>query len=136
MSTIPTSDAALLAAQAKAGQAGVDAYEAARAEMERQRTASVQTAMQEAALRGAPAGAVTGTAAAAPYEQRIASLTQGQGAYQAELASRERRLADYNAAVLSRRGLLSRAGQPGSGPVPAAAALQVASIGGARRARG
>jgi len=105
---IPTVDPALLAAQAKAGQAGVDAYNAAIASMQQQRQTAVQSAMQEAALRGAPAGAAQSVQGqiTGPYDQRIASLTQSGAAYQADLSARDRRLADYNAATQAARSYI------------------------------
>ncbi len=57
MSTaIPQTDAALLAAQAQAGQAGVLAYEAAKREMAANRQQATSDAMAAAQGRGAPAG--------------------------------------------------------------------------------
>ncbi len=105
---IPTADAGLLAAQAKAGQAGVDAYNAAISTLQQQRQQAVQQAMQEAALRGAPAGAAESQQSiiTGPYDQRIASLTQSRGGYQADLAARDRRMTDYNAAVQGARSYI------------------------------
>lgn len=105
---IPTVDPALLAAQAKAGQAGVDAYNAAIASMQQQRQTAVQQAMQEAAMRGAPAGSAESVQGqiTGPYDQRIASLTQAGGAYQADLSARDRRMADYNAATQAARSYI------------------------------
>src|SRR5262249_6433446 len=105
---IPAADPALLAAQAKAGQAGVDAYKAAQNELTNQRQNALQQAMQEAALRGAPAGAMQsiGSTITAPYDQGISSMTQRSADYQAEMGRRDRTLADYNAAVQSARSLI------------------------------
>lgn len=105
---IPTADPALLAAQSKAGQAGVDAYQAAISTLQSQRQSSVQQAMQEAAMRGSPAPAAdsqVGTISS-PYDQRIASLTQSQAAYHADMASRAQRMDDYNAAVQGARSFI------------------------------
>lgn len=105
---IPAADAALLAAQAKAGQAGVDAYKAAQTSLQQQRQGAVETAMREAALRGAPTGAMESqlSTMTAPYDQRIASLGQAGAAYGADMAARDRRMADYNAAVNAARSYI------------------------------
>lgn len=105
---IPSSDAALLAAQAKGGQAGVDAYQAAKQEMERQRQQQIQQAMQEAALRGAPGGAIGSlqSTITAPYDEAISSMTQRSADYQASNAAADRRLGDYSASVQMARSLI------------------------------
>jgi hypothetical protein len=105
---IPSADAALLAAQAKAGQAGVDAYKAAQNEFTNQRQQALQQAMQEAGLRGAPAGAMQSlqSTMSAPYDQGIASMSARSADYQAEMGRRDRTLADYNSAVQSARTLI------------------------------
>lgn len=105
---IPSADPALLAAQAKAGQAGVDAYKAAQNELQKQRQGAVESAMQEAAMRGAPAGAVGSIASTitTPYDQGIAAMTQGSAAFQADMASRDRRMGDYMQAVNAARSYL------------------------------
>lgn len=105
---IPAADPALLAAQAKAGQAGVDAYKAAQASLVSQRQQAVQQAMQEAALRGAPPGAIPSiqSTITSPYDQGIASLTSADAAYQADMAARDRRMADYNLNVNAARSFI------------------------------
>jgi hypothetical protein len=132
---IPTTDPALLAAQAKAGQAGVDAYQAAIASMQQQRQSAVDQAMKEAALRGSPGGAVGSIAStiAAPYDQRTASLTQGLGNYQAAVAGGQQRLSDFNAAVNSARSLIPGQVELAVAPIRAETSFKVAQIGQAGR---
>ena len=105
---IPAANAELLAAQAQSGMAGVKAYQDAQATLATQRQAAVQTAMQEAALRGAPAGAAQSQSSiiTQPYDTRIASLVQGQAGFQADMAARDRRYADYQGAVGEARTLI------------------------------
>ena len=105
---IPAANADLLAAQAKSGMDGVQAYKQAQDALSAQRQSAVQTAMQEAALRGAPAGAAQSQSSiiTQPYDDRIASLTQNQAAFTADMASRDRRMADYNSAVDQARTLI------------------------------
>jgi hypothetical protein len=124
---IPIADPALLAAQAKAGQAGVDAYHSAIASLQQQRQGAVQTAMQEAALRGSPAGAMQSQQSimSAPYDSRIASLTENQGAYEASIAARDRRMADYNAAVQGARSYIPEQVRLAVAPINAQADYQV-----------
>lgn len=130
MSTIPTADAALLAAQAEAGQAGVKAYEAAKAELERQRTAAVQQAMQEAALRGSPGQAVQSIAGqiSDPYSQRIASLTQNQGQFAADMAARQGRMLDYGQAVQGARGLIGAQTEQAVAPIRAQTEFRIRQL--------
>jgi len=118
---IPTVDPALLAAQAKAGQAGVDAYNAAVTSMQQQRQQAVQQAMQEAALRGAPTGSAESVRGqiTGPYDQRIASLTQAGAAYQADLSARDRRMADYNAATQAARSYIPQQVEQAVAPIRA-----------------
>lgn len=118
---IPAANAALLAAQAKAGQAGVDAYKAAQAELQNQRKTAVQQAMQEAALRGAPTGAVGSIASTitGPYDQAIAGMSQASSAYQASMAARDRRMADYNQAVLATRSYIPQQVEMAVAPIRA-----------------
>lgn len=105
---IPAADAGLLAAQAKSGMEGVKAYQQAQATLQQQRQGAVSTAMQEAALRGAPVGAMESQQSiiSAPYDQRMASLTQGQAGFEGDMAARDHRMADYNAAIGSARTLI------------------------------
>ena len=105
---IPSADAALLAAQARAGQAGVDAYKAAQAELGNQRQQALQQAMQEAALRGAPGGAMQSiqSTITGPYDQGIASMGARSADYQAEMGRRDRTLGDYNSVIQSSRSLI------------------------------
>lgn len=104
---IPTTDPALLAAQAKAGQAGVDAYNAAINTLQQQKQQSVQQAMTSAAARGiSPPGADVGGDVGRMYDSRIGQLQAGLGQYQANTAARGQRLSDYNAAVTSARSLI------------------------------
>jgi hypothetical protein len=127
---IPAVDAALLAAQARAGQAGVDAYKAATAELQKQRQMSVEQAMQEAALRGAPVGAAqqVQSIATAPYDQRIASLTQADAAFQGDMAGRDRRMADYNAAVNAARSYIPQVTEQMVAPIRAEGEYRVRGI--------
>lgn len=128
---IPTSDAALLAAQAKAGQAGVDAYHAAISTLQSQQQSAVQTAMQEAALRGGPGGAPAGAAQSqagiisAPYDQRIASLTQNLAGYQADQSARTGRMDAYNNAVLAARSYIPQVTEQTVAPIRARADFEV-----------
>jgi hypothetical protein len=102
---IPTTDPALLAAQAKAGQAGVDAYNAAINTLQSQRATAVNSAMTATAARGiAEPGA--GGDVGRMYDSRISQLQSGLGQFQANTAARGQRLADYNAAVGSARSLI------------------------------
>ena len=105
---IPAANAELLAAQAQSGMAGVKAYQDAQATLAVQKQAAVQTAMQEAALRGAPAGAAQSQSSiiTQPYDTRITSLAQGQAGFQADMAARDRRYADYQGAVGEARTLI------------------------------
>lgn len=105
---IPSADAALLAAQAKGGQAGVDAYNAAKQELMNQRQSAVQQAMQEAALRGAPINAIPSiqSTITSPYDQGIADMTAGGAAAAASSAAADRRMSDYSAAVNAARSFI------------------------------
>ena len=105
---LPTADAALLEAQATAGMAGVAAYQAAQTEMETQRAAALSQARAEAAARGAPTDALAAiqSTITAPYDRRIASLTEGGATAQADAERRAGRLNDYNAAVEAARALI------------------------------
>jgi hypothetical protein len=127
---VPAVDAALLAAQAKAGQAGVEAYKAAKESLQAQRTTAVSTAMREAALRGAPAGAAESqqSMVTGPYDQRIASLTQGQAAFSADMAGRDRRMADYNAAVQAARSYIPQQTEQIVAPIRARGEYEVRGI--------
>jgi len=128
---VPAADAALLAAQAKAGKAGVDAYTAAKAQLAKQRQSAVQQAMQEAALRGGPAAAAQSQQGVitAPYDERIASLTQGGAAFSADMAARARRLADYNVAVQGARSFIPEQAAMAVAPINARGEYEVRSIG-------
>jgi hypothetical protein len=124
----PTTDPALLAAQAKAGQAGVDAYNAALAKLNEQRAQAVQTAMQEAAARGTPSPINTGQVTSG-LDQRIADLTQGQAAFKSNMAAREARFGDYVGAVNSARNLIPGQVDLAVAPIRAETAFKVAQIG-------
>lgn len=105
---IPQADKALLAAQAQAGKAGIDAYNAAKSELEAQRQAAVQRALREATLRGTPLDAVQSqlSTVTQPYDQQIAALTAGRASFAADMAAREQRATDYNEAIASARTLI------------------------------
>lgn len=105
---IPQSDGALLAAQAKAGQAGVDAYEAAKQELAANSGRTIQGAMTSATARGAPSGALPEVMSGAQdiSNQRMNSLTGAQAAYQDAMTSREARMSDYQGAIQGARGLI------------------------------
>jgi len=120
---IPVADPGLLAAQSKAGQAGVDAYNAAISTLQQQKQNAVQTALQEAAMRGAPTGAAQSQAGIinAPYDTRIASLTQNLGGYQAAQEARSSRMADYNAAVMAAREYIPEQVRLATAPINAQA---------------
>jgi hypothetical protein len=105
---VPAANAALLAAQAQSGQAGVAAYQAAQQNLAAQKQQAVEQAMREAAMRGAPTGAMESQQSimTLPYDQRIASLGQSQAAFQADMAARDQRLAAYGAAVQGARSFI------------------------------
>jgi hypothetical protein len=124
---IPVSDPGLLAAQAKAGQAGVDAYNAAISTLQAQKQQAVQTALQEAALRGSPQGAAESQSGiiSTPYDQRIASLTQGLGAYQASQAASDTRMGNYNMGVQAARSYIPQQVEMTVAPIRAEADFRV-----------
>jgi hypothetical protein len=124
---IPQSDAALLAAQAKAGQAGLDAYEAAKAEMASNRTNAISGALSAAESRGAPNAAMQSTLAGAEevYDQRQASLTGAEAAYQDAMASRSQRAQDYQGAIQGARGLIADQAWQAVQPIKAQSEFQI-----------
>jgi hypothetical protein len=125
---IPTTDPALLAAQSKAGQAGVDAYNAAISTLQQQRQAAVSSAMTSAAARGlAEPGA--GQDVGRMYDSRISQLQAGMGQFQADTAARGQRLSDYNAAVNSARNLIPGQVSIATAPIKAQGEFDVWKIG-------
>lgn len=127
---VPKADAALLAAQAEAGKAGVQAYEAAKAELSTQKQQAVQDAAMAASLRGAPEGAMEQAMAGASqmYGRYSTALTTAQAAYQDAMASRAARMQDYNAGVNEARGLIDRQAQLVAAPIDAQTRYAVAGI--------
>lgn len=101
-------DPAALEAQAKLGMGGVDAYNAAKGELEAQRKRALEVAMAEAQARGAPAASLAGieSTVTTPYDAQIRTLTAAGARASDALARREGRMADYNAAVEQARGLI------------------------------
>jgi hypothetical protein len=116
---IPSASAPLLAAQAQNGQQGVQAYQDAIKSLGDQRQAAVQQAMQESALRGSPAGSMGSiqSTMTAPYDQRIASLTQGQANYTAADAARQGRMDDYMNSVQATRSFIPLEAQASVAPI-------------------
>ena len=128
---VPTTDSALLAAQAKAGQAGVDAYNAAKDELTKQRQSAVDQAMKEAALRGAPTGAVGSIESTItdPYNSRIASLTQAAGAAGEANEAQKQRMIAYQDAANASRGLIPGQIELAMAPTRARTDFEVSRIG-------
>ena len=129
-SVIPSADKALLAAQATAGPAGVDAYEAAKRELAAQQAAAVAQAQAEAQRRGSPTGALSAASGAASgmYDQRIASLTEAQGIAAAQGAMREQRMVDYGGAVNQARGLIADQAAQTVAPINAETNFRIRSL--------
>jgi hypothetical protein len=124
---IPVADAGLLAAQATQGQAGVQAYKDSIASLQAQKQQATQTAMQEAALRGSPAGAAQSQSSiiSTPYDQRIASLTEGMGQFQANQASQASRMNAYEGAVNEARTYIPQMTEMAVAPIRAMADYNV-----------
>lgn len=124
---IPQSDAALLAAQAKAGQAGLDAYEAAKAEMSANRSNAISGALSAAQSRGVPNAAMQSTLAGAEqvYNNRQASLTGAEAAYKDAMASRSQRAQDYQGAIQGARSLISDQVAQSVAPIRAQSEFQI-----------
>jgi hypothetical protein len=127
---IPQNDPALLAAQAKAGQAGVEAYEAAKREMQGTQQSTAASALAAAENRGAPQGAMQAAMAGSNqmYDRRQAALTTAQAGLQASNASRDARMADYNTGVLEARGLIQSQADLVAAPINAQSRFAVANI--------
>lgn len=124
---IPLSDGALLAAQAKAGQAGVDAYEAAKAEMSASKNNVLQGAMDAAGNRGVPQGAMESTLSGATdiYNKRQQSLSGAQAAYEDSMNSRAARTSDYESAIQGSRSLIKDQAALAAAPINAQSAFDV-----------
>ena len=105
---IPQNDKALLAAQAKAGQAGVDAYQAAKDEMASDQQQVLQHAQQAAQARGGPAQATQLATSQAndAYNKGQAQLSRGQANAAARSAGRQESMNLYNHMVLGSRSLI------------------------------
>ena len=105
---IPQNDKALLAAQAKAGQAGVDAYQAAKTEMAADQQQVLQHATQAAQARGGPAQATELATSQAndAYNKGQAQLSRGQANTAARSAGRQESMNLYNQMVLGSRSLI------------------------------
>src|SRR5213592_4768348 len=118
---IPAADADLLKAQAQSGQAGVDAYKQGQRDLEAQKASAVQQAMQEAALRGAPVGAVPAiqSTITQPYDQGIAAMTQGSANFQAHMAESDRFMQDYMAAANATRSYIPAEAEAKAAPIRA-----------------
>ena len=105
---IPQNDKALLAAQAKAGQAGVDAYQAAKSEMAADQQQVLQHATEAAQARGGPAQAAKLATSQAndAYNKGQAQLSRGQANTAARSAGRQESMNLYNQMVLGSRSLI------------------------------
>ena len=105
---IPQNDKALLAAQAKAGQAGVDAYQAAKDEMASDQQQVLQHAQQAAQARGGPEQATQLATSQAndAYNKGQAQLSRGQANASARSAGRQESMNLYNHMVLGSRSLI------------------------------
>jgi hypothetical protein len=126
---IPVASAGLLQAQSTSGMQGAQAYTDAANNLQAQKQQAVQSAMQEAALRGAPAGAAQSQMGmiTQPYDTRIASLTQNQAAYSADQASRAQRMQDYSDAVQQARTLVPGEVEQAVAPIRAQGEAAVAN---------
>lgn len=127
---IPSADKALLAAQASAGPAGVDAYEAAKRELAAQQASAVAQAQTEAQRRGSPTAALSAASGAASgmYDQRMASLTEAGGIAAAQGAMREQRMVDYSGAVNQARGLIADQAAQAVAPINAETDFRIRSL--------
>lgn len=123
--TIPTTSAEILAAQAQSGMEGVAAYQEAKAQLEAQKKTAVSQALSEATSRGAPAGAMPTGGFESQYDDRIASLTEGQASYEANASARDRRLTDYNASVEAARSLIGDEAARSVAPINAQSDYQI-----------
>ena len=127
---IPQNDKALLAAQAKAGQAGVDAYQAAKDEMAADQQQVLQHATQAAQARGGPAqasGLVTSQANDA-YNKGQAQLSRGQANTAARSAGRQESMNLYNQMVLGSRSLIEDQAEAAALMINTQSEADVASI--------
>lgn len=118
---MPAQTKELLQAQATGGREGAKAYAAAAEQLKQQRAAAVERAMQEAALRGSPAGAMDSIQSqmTRPYDAEIATMTGAAATADQMAASREQRMADYNASVGAARGLIGDQVQQSVAPINA-----------------
>ena len=116
---IPSSDKALLEAQAQAGPAGVQAYEAAKAELKNQQATTLAEAARAAQARGGPAGAMESELATASqiYDSRQQSMTQAAAGAQAAYDRRNEREGAYSAAVQDARGLIEAQAKAAADPI-------------------
>lgn len=123
-------DPDLLRAQAQGGRDGENAYKQAQSQLTNQRQMAVQRAMQEAALRGAPQGAVAQLQGrvSMPYNRAIRSVTESGANFSADMAAREGRMDDYNQAVLAARQLIPVQIQEALAPIQAQNRFQLQSL--------
>ena len=127
---IPQNDKALLAAQAKAGQAGVDAYQAAKDEMAADQQQVLQHATQAAQARGGPAQAsgLVASQANDAYNKGQAQLSRGQANTAARSAGRQESMNLYNEMVLGSRSLIEDQAEAASLMINTQSEADVASI--------
>ena len=127
---IPQNDKALLAAQAKAGQAGVDAYQAAKDEMAADQQQVLQHAAQAAQARGGPAQAsgLVASQAKDAYNKGQAQLSRGQANTAARSAGRQESMNLYNQMVLGSRSLIEDQAEAASLMINTQSEADVASI--------
>jgi hypothetical protein len=127
---IPSHDKALLEAQAKAGPAGVDAYEAARTELQNQQRTTLSQAAQAAQSRGAPAGAMESVLPGAGdiYQSRLDSMTQAQASAQSSYDRRTARESAYSDAVQGARSLIQDQAEAAAMPIRLQGQIQADQI--------
>jgi len=123
--TVPITSAEILAAQAESGMEGVAAYQEAQAKLGEQKHGAVEQALAEATSRGAPAGAMPTAGIAGAYDDRIASMTEGEAIASASASSRSQRMTDYNASVEAARSLIGDEAARAVAPINAQSDFQV-----------
>lgn len=114
-------DPDLLRAQAQGGREGENAWRVARSQLAGQRQDAVRSAMQAAALRGAPAAAIAQmrNQVAAPYNQAIRGVTQSGASFAQDMAARDNRMDDYTQTILAARQLIPVQVQQALAPIQA-----------------
>ena len=127
---IPTNDKALLEAQAMAGPAGVQAYQAARNSLAASSGQTMNSAMTAAQGRGGPDGAMQSALAgtAGLVSERDAALQAAQSRAQLAADQRSSRNDSYNLAVQEARGLIQDQAWQTVQPIRAESDYQLARI--------